>query len=77
MIMSDICALSPEQRARVLRTFKEILADDGRVVLDMYSLSAFLQREESLVCEKNQLNGFCQRSRISGLWPVSNTTKKK
>ncbi len=58
MIMCDYCALSPEQRASLLATFREVLADGGRIVLDVYSLSAFADRKEQSICEKNQLDGF-------------------
>lgn len=58
MIMCDFCALSPAQRAGMLAKFEGLLADRGRVVLDVYSLQAFADKEEGLVCEKNQLDGF-------------------
>ena len=58
MIMCDFCALSPEQRRAMLGKFKGLLSDHGRIVLDVYSLRAFADKQEGLVCEKNQLNGF-------------------
>lgn len=58
MIMCDFCALSPTQRAAMLAQFKGLLSDQGRIVLDVYSMVAFAARQEGLVCEKNQLNGF-------------------
>ena len=58
MIMCDFCALSPTQRATMLRKFAGILSDRGRVVLDVYSLKAFEEKQEGLTCEKNQLDGF-------------------
>ena len=58
MIMCDYCALSPEQRAALLVKYKELLAEDGRIVLDVYSLSAFADKKEGAFYEKNQLNGF-------------------
>ena len=58
MIMCDFCALSPAQRAVLLEKFKSILSEAGRVVLDVYSLSAFADKEEGSIYEKNQLNGF-------------------
>ena len=58
MIMCDFCALSPTQRASMLAKFEGLLVDQGRVVLDVYSLHAFADRDEGLICEKNQLNGF-------------------
>lgn len=58
MIMCDYCALSPEQRAAMLVKYKQILSDGGRIVLDVYSLKAFVDKEEKSIYEKNQLNGF-------------------
>jgi SAM-dependent methyltransferase len=58
MIMCDYCALSPEQRAALLVKFKELLSEGGRIVLDVYSLSAFADKKEGSFYEKNQLNGF-------------------
>ena len=58
LIMCDYCALSPSQRATMLAKFERHLSDEGRIVLDVYSLRAFAGKEEGLLCEKNQLNGF-------------------
>jgi len=58
MIMCDYCALSPEQRAALLAKYKELLSEGGRIVLDVYSLSAFADKKEEAFYEKNQLNGF-------------------
>lgn len=58
MIMCDYCALSPTQRSTMLAKFEGLLSAQGRIVLDVYSLSAFAAKTEGLVCEKNQLNGF-------------------
>jgi len=58
MIMCDFCALSPTQRAAILARFKEHLSEQGRIILDVYSLRAFADKQEVSVCEKNQLNGF-------------------
>ena len=61
MIMCDFCALSPAQRAVLLSGFRGLLADEGRIVLDVYSLHAFAEKTEAFYCEKNQLNGFWSR----------------
>ena len=58
MIMCDFCALSPAQRRQMLEKFHRILQPDGAVLLDVYSLSAFEQREEAASYERNQLHGF-------------------
>ncbi len=58
MIMCDFCALSPEQRKIMLSKFHSLLKQDGSVLLDVYSLTRFNQKEESANYELNQLNGF-------------------
>ena len=58
MIMCDFCALSPEQRNIMLTKFYSLLKPGGSVLLDVYSLNSFVQKEESATYELNQLNGF-------------------
>ena len=58
MIMCDFCVLSPEQRIKMLSKFKSLLKPGGSVLLDVYSLKSFNQREESATYELNQLNSF-------------------
>jgi SAM-dependent methyltransferase len=58
MIMCDFCALSPTQRKKILAKFYTVLKAGGAVLLDVYSLTAFEQREESAIYEKNLLHGF-------------------
>jgi SAM-dependent methyltransferase len=58
MIMCDFCALSPEQRKKMLSKFHSLLKPEGSVLLDVYSLNGFNQKEESATYELNQLNGF-------------------
>ena len=58
MIMCDFCALSPEQRKIMLSKFASLIKAGGSVLLDVYSLNSFNQKEESATYELNQLNGF-------------------
>jgi len=58
MIMCDFCALSPTQRKKMLTGFYRLLNAGGSVLLDVYSLNAFDQREEVSAYEYMQLNGF-------------------
>ncbi|MFC1844409.1 methyltransferase domain-containing protein [Thermodesulfobacteriota bacterium] len=58
MIMCDFCALSPVQRKIMLAKFHSLLKPGGSVLLDVYSLNSFNQKEESATYELNQLNGF-------------------
>jgi 2-polyprenyl-3-methyl-5-hydroxy-6-metoxy-1,4-benzoquinol methylase len=66
MIMCDFCALSPTQRKGILRKFQRILKPSGSVLLDVYSLSAFEQKEEVATYEVNQLNGFWSPNKYYG-----------
>jgi SAM-dependent methyltransferase len=66
MIMCDFCALSPTQRKGILSKFHRILKPRGSVLLDVYSLSAFEQKEEVATYEVNQLNGFWSPNKYYG-----------
>ncbi len=58
MIMCDFCVLSPAQRHTMLDKFSGLLEPGGAVLLDAYTLGGFAQREESVTCEANMLDGF-------------------
>ena len=66
MIMCDFCALSPAQRNGLLRKFHGLLKPSGSVLLDVYSLVAFDQKEEAATYEENQLGGFWSPNRYFG-----------
>jgi 2-polyprenyl-3-methyl-5-hydroxy-6-metoxy-1,4-benzoquinol methylase len=66
MIMCDFCALSPTQRKGILRKFYRILKPSGSVLLDVYSLAAFEQKQEVVTYEVNQLNGFWSPNKYYG-----------
>ena len=66
MIMCDFCALSPAQRKQMLSKFHTFLKSGGSVLLDVYSLAAFEQREETRKCEVNLLNGFWSPNKYYG-----------
>jgi cyclopropane fatty-acyl-phospholipid synthase-like methyltransferase len=66
MIMCDFCALSPTQRERMLSKFHTILEPGGSVLLDVYSLTAFEQREETAMYQANLLNGFWSANKYYG-----------
>lgn len=63
MIACDFCALSPEQRGRLLSKFYELLMQDGHVLLDVYSAAQFEQRQESMGIELDPLDGFWSPNR--------------
>lgn len=58
MIMCDYCALSPDQRKKLLGVFQDCLKDNGAILLDVYSMAAFAERQEASFYEKNQLDHF-------------------
>lgn len=66
MIMCDFCALGPTQRKKMLSKFYTILESGGSVLLDVYSLTAFDQREEKAMYEANLLNGFWSPNKYYG-----------
>ena len=47
MIYCDYCALSPDQRKKMVHKFYKFLKPDGAVLLDAYTLNAFNKREEA------------------------------
>jgi cyclopropane fatty-acyl-phospholipid synthase-like methyltransferase len=66
MIMCDFCALSPGQRRTMLEKFQALLASGGSVLLDVYSVNAFQQREEAVAYEENLMNGFWSPAKYYG-----------
>jgi cyclopropane fatty-acyl-phospholipid synthase-like methyltransferase len=66
MIMCDFCALSSTQRKKMLSKFHTILEPGGSVLLDVYSLKAYEQREESATYGVNLLNGFWSSNKYYG-----------
>jgi pimeloyl-ACP methyl ester carboxylesterase/SAM-dependent methyltransferase len=58
IIMCDYCALSPEQRKMMLEKFSRMLKSGGKVLLDVYSLNAFDEKNESAGYEFNFLDNF-------------------
>jgi SAM-dependent methyltransferase len=66
MIMCDYCALSPDQREKLLYKFYNLLKPNGSVLLDVYTMEAFNKRNEQSVCEVNSLNGFWSPGKYYG-----------
>jgi 2-polyprenyl-3-methyl-5-hydroxy-6-metoxy-1,4-benzoquinol methylase len=66
MIMCDFCALSPAQRKKILTKFHTFLEPGGLVLLDVYSLNSFEQREEKALYEANLLEGFWSPNKYYG-----------
>jgi 2-polyprenyl-3-methyl-5-hydroxy-6-metoxy-1,4-benzoquinol methylase len=77
MIMFDFCALSPVQRKKMLSKFFAILKPGGSVLLDVYSLTAFDQREETAIYEANLLSGFWSPNKYYGFLNTFKYDKEK
>lgn len=58
LLLCDFCALSPSQRKTILKEFYKFLKPDGSVLIDVYSLNAFNQREETETYEHSRNDGF-------------------
>ena len=58
MIMCDFCALSPQQRAMMLEKFRSMLAPRGAILLDVYGVRMFEEKEESITYAPNLMDGF-------------------
>jgi len=77
MIMCDYCALSPSQRKIMLNKYHDILEPGGSVLLDVYSLTSFNQREETAIYEANLLNGFWSSEKYYGFLNTFKYEKEK
>ena len=77
MIMCDFCALSPAQRKGILAIFARLLKPAGSILLDVYSLEAFRQREETAMYEPDLLNGFWSPRRYYGFQNTFRYDKEK
>ena len=58
LIYCDLCPLSPAQRKRLMEVFHSHLANDGRLLLDVFSLKAFEGRQEVSTFGRNLMGGF-------------------
>jgi len=58
MIMCDYCALSPDQRGRLLRRAGELLAPGGAFLFDVYSLAYYETWEEMAAYGAGMMDGF-------------------
>jgi len=77
MIMCDFCALSPKQRRQMLGKFHKLLKPGGHVLLDVYSLASFEQREEIARYEVSLLDGFWSPDKYYGFLNTFKYEKEK
>jgi len=77
MIMCDFCALSPKQRKDLLKKFYNLLESNGSILLDVYTLNSFNEREEQSFYEMNLLNGFWAPEKYYGFLNTFKYDKEK
>jgi len=58
MIMCDYCALSPDQRGRLLKRIRSLLRDGGAFLFDVYSLADHATWEEQVAYGPGLMDGF-------------------
>ncbi|MPW29307.1 methyltransferase domain-containing protein [Agarivorans sp. B2Z047] len=58
LVMCDLCALNPDQRATLLGMFKSLLGPNGSIALDVYTTTRFAAQTDSRNLEKNAMGGF-------------------
>ncbi len=58
MIFCDFCVLSPVQRQKLLVKFKNLLNDNGHILLDVVATPLFNELEESTEFEFNMMHNF-------------------
>jgi SAM-dependent methyltransferase len=68
MIYCDYCALTPEQRIKMLTRFHTLLEPGGAVLLDVHSIHRFDRQEEKAIYEVDLMNGFWAPGRYYGFW---------
>lgn len=77
MIMCDYCALSTEQREKLLQIFYKLLKPDGSILLDVYTLEAYKKREEQSIYEVNLLNSFWSSKKYYGFQNIFKYEEQK
>jgi SAM-dependent methyltransferase len=66
MIMCDYCALSPRQRADLLRRVERLLEPGGAFLFDVYSLAYYATWEEQVAYGPGLMDGFWSASPYYG-----------
>jgi SAM-dependent methyltransferase len=58
LIYTDLCALSPAQRGRLLGRMRDMLNPGGHLVLDVAGIGSFATKEETTIIEYKLMGGF-------------------
>ena len=67
LIYFDFCALSPANRASLLKKIRSMLTEGGCLVLDVVSEASFPTLEEGLEIEQNLMGGFWSPGEYVGM----------
>ena len=58
LIYTDLCALSPEKRKKLLGRMRGMLNPGGHIILDVAGIGSFTSKEEVTLIEHNLMGGF-------------------
>jgi SAM-dependent methyltransferase len=58
LIYTDLCALSPAQREKLLGRMRDMLNPGGHIVLDVAGIGSFLKKEEVTIIQDRLMDGF-------------------
>lgn len=58
LIYTDLCALSPAQRERLLGRMHDMLNPGGHIVLDVAGIGSFAAKKETTIIDYNLMGGF-------------------
>lgn len=58
LIYTDLCALSPAQREKLLGRMHDMLNPGGHIVLDVAGVGSFATKEETTIIEHDLMGGF-------------------
>jgi SAM-dependent methyltransferase len=58
LIYTDLCALSPEKRKKLLGRMRGMLNPGGHIIVDVAGIGSFTSKEEVTIIEHNLMGGF-------------------
>lgn len=58
LIYTDLCALSPVQRKKLLGRMREMLNPDGHIVIDVVGMGSLARKEDLTIIEVGLMGGF-------------------
>jgi len=58
LIYTDLCALSPEKRKKLLGRMRRMLNPGGHIIVDVAGIGSFTSKEELTIIEHNLMGGF-------------------